>query len=156
MVCVRHKDFTLRDRNKCVELDTRFSLALQRMPSSVQLFRLSLETSYCSTTESHLFHDLITQFFLRSLQCGIVVMGVIDAFVYAQNHHHRNIENPSNFGDCTKGRVRFMTAITPSYAHLYQLICLTGHIPATLHSNFPLPAAKARYAHILCMYCSSL
>ena len=75
-------------------------------------------------------------------------MGVIDAFVYAQNHHHRNIENPSNFGDCTKGRVRFMTAITPSYAHLYQLICLTGHIPATLHSKFPLPAAKARYAHL--------
>ena len=43
---------------------------------------------------SHLFHDLITQIFLQSLQHVIVVMGVIDAFVYAYNHHRRNIENP--------------------------------------------------------------
>ena len=41
-----------------------------------------------------------------------------------------------------------MTAITPSYAHAYQLICLTGHIPAALHSKFRLPAAKARYPHL--------
>ena len=32
---------------------------------------------------SHLFYDLITQIFLRRLQNGIVVMGVVDAFVYA-------------------------------------------------------------------------
>ena len=41
-----------------------------------------------------------------------------------------------------------MTAITPAYVHAYQLICLTGHTPATLHSKIPLPAAKARYAHL--------
>ena len=74
----------------------------------------------------HLFHDLISQIFLRSLQYGIVVMGVIDAFVCAHNHHRRNMDNPGNVGDCMKGRIRFMTAITPSYVHAYQLICLTG------------------------------
>ena len=31
----------------------------------------------------HLFDDLSTWVFLRSFQCGIVVMGVIDTFVYA-------------------------------------------------------------------------
>ena len=41
----------------------------------------------------HLFHDMITQVFLRSLQHVIVVMGLIDACVYAQNHHRRSIEN---------------------------------------------------------------
>ena len=75
-------------------------------------------------------------------------MGFIDAFVYAQHQHRRSIDNPVNSGDCMKGRIRFMTAITPSYAHAYQLICLTGHIPAVLHSNFRLPAAKARYPHL--------
>ena len=37
-------------------------------------------------------------------------MGVIDAFVYAHNHHRRNVDNPGNFDDCTKRRIRFMTA----------------------------------------------
>ena len=75
-------------------------------------------------------------------------MGVIDASVYAHNHHRRNMDNPGNVGDCMKGRIRFMTAITPSYVHSYELICLTGHIPTALHSNFRLPAAKARYPHL--------
>ena len=45
----------------------------------------------------HLFHDLITQILQRSLQDGIVVMGVIDAFVNAHNHQLRNWHNPGNF-----------------------------------------------------------
>ena len=58
------------------------------------------------------FMTLVTQVFQRSLQYGIVVMGFVDAFVYAHDHHRRNIENPGNFRDCMKGRIRFMTAIT--------------------------------------------
>ena len=57
---------------------------------------------------SHLLHDLITQVFLRCLQYGIVVMAFIDAFVYAHHQHRRSIDNPGNFGDCMKGRLRFM------------------------------------------------
>ena len=30
------------------------------------------------------------------------------------NHHHQNIENSGNFGDCMKRRIPFMTAITPA------------------------------------------
>ena len=90
----------------------------------------------------HLFHDLITQNFLRSLQYGIVVMGVLDAFVYAHNHHSRNIDNPGNLGACIKGRIRFMTAITPAYAHAYQFICVAGHIPAASLQNFACRSRK--------------
>ena len=87
---------------------------------------------------NHLRHDLFTQVFLRSLKYGIVVMGFIDAFVYAHYQHRRSIENSGNFGDCIKGRIRFMTAITPAYAHAYQATCLTRHMPAGPRLNFRL------------------
>ena len=73
-------------------------------------------------------------------------MGVLDAFVFAHDYHRRNIDKAGNFGDCMKGRIRFMTAITPVFAHVCQFISLAGHIPGSLHSTrFCVPAAKARY-----------
>ena len=81
---------------------------------------------------NHLVHDLITHVFLRSLQYGIVVMGFIDAFVYAHHQHRQGLENPGNFGDCMKGRIRFVTAITPAYAHAHQTTCLSRRMPAIL------------------------
>ena len=75
----------------------------------------------------HLFHDLVTQTLSRSFQYGIVVVGgVIDAFVHAHNCHRRNSDNPGNFGDCMEGRIRLMTAITLTYAHAHQSLCLAG------------------------------
>ena len=71
------------------------------------------------------------------------------AFVYAHHQHRRSIENPGNFGDCMKGRIRFMTDITPAYAHAYQVTCLTRHMPAVPRPNFRLPKPKARYPHLL-------
>ena len=98
--------------------------------------------------KGHLLHDLITQVFLRSLQYGNVVMGLIDAFVYAHNNHlRRNIENSGNFWDCMNRKIRFMTAITPAYAHAYQVTCLTRHIPAVQSQTFRLPSAKAKKRH---------
>ena len=47
-----------------------------------------------------------------------------------------------------KGRIRFMTAITPAYAHASQATCLTRHMPAVPRPNFRLPRAKARYPHL--------
>ena len=58
------------------------------------------------------------------------------------------MENSGNFGDCMKGRIRFMTAITPAYAHANQVTCLTRHIPAVQSQRFCLPSAKARYPHL--------
>ena len=75
-------------------------------------------------------------------------MGFIDAFVYAHHQHRQGFENPGNFGDCMKGRIRFMTAITPAYAHAYQVTCLTRRIPAILGRNFRLPKPKTRYPHL--------
>ena len=97
---------------------------------------------------NHLLHDSITQVFLRNLQYGIVVMGFIDSFVYAHHQHRRSIDNPGNFGDCMKGRIRFMTTITSAYAHAYQETCLTRHMPAVPRLNFRWPKPKARYPHL--------
>ena len=74
-------------------------------------------------------------------------MGLLDAFVYA-HHQRRGFENPGNFGDYMKGRIRFMTAITLAYAHAYQTTCLTAHMPAVPHQNFRLPQLKARYPYL--------
>ena len=63
-----------------------------------------------------------------------MVLGFLDAFVYAHHKHRLDSEN--------SGRVRFMTAITPVYAHAYQATCLARHIPA-----FP-PKLEARYPYL--------
>ena len=97
---------------------------------------------------NHLPHDLITRVFLQSLQYGIVVLGFLDAFVYAHLKHRKDSENSGNFGDCMKGRIRFMTAITPAYAHAYQATCLAQHMPAVPRQNFRLPKLKARYPYL--------
>ena len=84
------------------------------MPSPVQLFRLDLETSLCSATKRTPFPRLDHPAFSTNLQYGMAVMGVIDAFVHAHNPYRRNMDNPGNFGDGMKGRIRFLTAITPA------------------------------------------
>ena len=43
---------------------------------------------------------------MRSLQYGIVVLGFLDAFVFAPPKHRPDSENPGNFGDCMNGRIR--------------------------------------------------
>ena len=97
---------------------------------------------------SHLLNYLVAQTFLRCLQFGIVVMEIIDAFVHAHTHHRRNVDNLGNFGNCMEGRTRFMTAITPTYAHAYQAICLAGRHLVVPHQKFRVPAANARYPHL--------
>ena len=96
---------------------------------------------YCHK-ENHFLHDLIARVFLQSLQYGNVVLGVLDAFVYAHHKHRQDSENPGIFCDCMKGRIRFMTAITPAYGHAYQATCLARHILACPAPK--LPAAQAQ------------
>ena len=96
---------------------------------------------------NHLLPDFITNVFLRSLQYGIVVMGFIDAFVYAHHQHRRNIENPRNFGDCMKGNP-LHDGCHPACAHEYQATCLTRHRLAVPHRSFRLPKPKAIYPHL--------
>ena len=92
----------------------------------------------------HLFHDLITHIFLRSLQYGIVAMGIMDALVYAHNNHTRNLDNPGNFGDYMEGRIRLMTAITPTYARAYQCLCLAGRPPCCSSSEVSLASCQSQ------------
>ena len=91
-----------------------------------------------------LLHHLISRVFLRSLQYGIVVVGFLDAFVYAHHKHRRDSANAGNFGDCVTGRVRFMTAITPAYGHAYQTICLGMPFSGVPHYSFPSSPAEVQ------------
>ena len=118
------------------------------MSQAVYHLPIILETCYDIATKTSFLHDLITRVFLRSLQHGIVVLGFLDAFIYAHHKQRLDSENAGNFGDCIKGRVRFMTAITPAYAHAYQATCLTADMPAVPHQNFRQPQLKARYTYL--------
>ena len=96
----------------------------------------------------HFLHGLITRVFLRSLQHGMVVLGFLDAFVYAHHKHRVDSENAGNFGDSIKGRVRLMAAITPANAHACQTTCLAQHFLGIPHQPFRLPKSKSRYPHL--------
>ena len=98
--------------------------------------------------EDLLLHDLVTQTLLRSLQHGIVVIGIIDAFVYAPNFHWHNGDNPGSFEDCTEGRIRFMTAITPAYSNAFQAVYLIRHPTVIPHQKFRLPTAKTKHPNL--------
>ena len=105
-----------------------------------------LETCYdIFLPSTYLLHDLISRVFLRSLQNGIVVLGFLDAFVYAHHKHRFDSASAGNFGDCLRGRVRFMTAIIPAYAHAYQTICLAMHFPSVPRHTFRLPKNTSEY-----------
>ena len=67
-------------------------------------------------------------------------MRFIDAFVYAHHRHRQGLENPGNFADCMKGRIRFMTA-------------LSNDMSIKTHAGYPgkkfrLPKPKARYPYL--------
>ena len=47
-----------------------------------------------------------------------------------------------------EGTSRVMTAITPTYAHAYQSLCLAGRLLVVPHQKFRLPAVKARYPNL--------
>ena len=83
-------DFILKNMTTRVVLDAQMNLTLSHVTTSVP----GCTTYFLPSGEmlatvlpqrNHLLRDLITRVFLRSLQYGIVVMGFIDAFVYA--HH---------------------------------------------------------------------
>ena len=93
---------------------------------------------------NHFLHDLITRVFMRSLQYGIVVVGFLDASVCAHHRHRSDCENFGNFGDCMKGRIRFMTAITSAHAHAYQATCFTATLPWRPTSKLPPTKAQSQ------------
>ena len=147
----RLKDFILSILNIRAVLDARMNPTVSLITTDALVCMICSdlfdEQATALPRRNHPLHDLITKVLLRSLQCGIAVMGFIDAFVYA--HQHRaSVGNPGNFGDCIKGRIHFMTSVSPACAQAYQATCLTRHMPAAPHKNFRLQKTQSRYPHL--------
>ena len=102
----------------------------------------------CYHGEGHLFHDLITQVFLRS--ASIWDRGTWVSSMPSGTPLTTTAEILIILGtlDCMKGRSRFMRAITRAFAHAYQVTCLTRQMPVVASQKFRLPCAKARYPHL--------
>ena len=95
MACAQQNDSTLIMQNKLAEWDAPMSQIVSFTTTGVLLsFCTILRDAGVHRREHQLFHFLITQTPLRSLQYAIAVMGIIDAFVYAHNYHRHNIDNP--------------------------------------------------------------
>ena len=54
------------------------------------MFTSSWELATVLPWTSHLLHYLVTQVFLRHLQYGILVLGIVDVFVYAHRQHRQS------------------------------------------------------------------
>ena len=103
-------------------------------------------------------HDFTTQVMLRSLQHGIVVVGIIDAFVYAHNaRRHRLVLSLCTgcFGrmclttvsQCLGSSLFFGPAVRRGERHLFYLHLLVLHLQA-------LTITKIATCGTLCWSCS--
>ena len=67
-------------------------------------------------------------------------MGFIDAFVYVHHQYRQGQENPGNFDDCMKGRIRFYSCLRP---------CISNDMSIKTHAGypgkkFPFPEAQSQ------------
>ena len=147
---LRRNTSMLRTMSSYADLDASMNLIFfshyNQCPRLSDVFVKMWRNAGFRLRDDILLHDLITLTLLRSKQHGIVVIGILDAFVYAHNFHRRNSTNPGKFEDCTEGHKRLMTAITPSYAHAFQSVCLAKHPIVYLTRNFacrqPRPSTR--------------
>ena len=116
MVCAQQNDFKSIIKNKLAEWDAPMSQIVSLTATSA-LSSLIFLSQFGGTLKS-IFVKTFSSTTLR-LRHGFVVMGIIDAFVYAHNNHRHNTDNPWKYEDCMEGRIRLLTAITPSYANAY-------------------------------------
>ena len=109
MVCV-HRDVPM--------LTTTTKVAQTRVPRRAGLPSPLQPMSLASILVN--FRDLITHTVCLGVQHGIVLLGFVDAFVYAHNRHRHNKDDPTYFENIMEERTRMMTALTLAYAHAFQ------------------------------------
>ena len=142
MVCTAQRFHTAEHDHTCLfgcPENLILSLITRSVPSCITSFCFSGNTlRYCHREQCS--HDLITQVFLRSLQCGIVVLGFLDACVSAHHKHRLDSENSGNFGDCMKGRVQFMSLLPTPTRIKQRVLHNTSLASRTTPSGFPDPS----------------
>ena len=104
--------------------DRSLDQSAQSRPALGGHSHLFLEGRRCSLASRYSLARLHHLDCLPWYSTGILVLGIIDAFVHAHNHLCRNGNNPGNFEDCMQERVRLLTALAPAYAHALQKVCL--------------------------------
>ena len=90
-----------------------------------------------------LLHEMLTQTVSLGAEHGIRVLDIVDAFVYAHNHHFSNRHDLEHFEDCLQGRIRTMIGFAPACAHALQLVCLGRSAGDVLVRTFRLFASEA-------------
>ena len=153
MACLQRQSFTRKAKNRNAEQDAKTNLILSRStmnkyPLSYFFPRFGDMLPICRE-EAVFFRIWFVKFFFFSKTFNMELLWWASlTLVYAHNHHRRNVDNPVSVGSCMEREVRLMTAITPTYGHAYQSLCLVERPIAIPHQKFPLPAVKAECAHL--------
>ena len=112
MSSVLHRDFTLKNMITPAVLDAQMNLTLLHIynecPRLYSIFVSFWRHATILPRKRIIFYttgSLVSSY--KRLQYGIVVLGFLDAFVYAHHKHRHDSENSGNFGECMKGRIRF-------------------------------------------------
>ena len=151
MGSVLHGDFTLTNMITPGVLDAQMNLTLSLITVSVPGCITSLLLSgdmlrYC--------HEELIFYTTWSPDCSCGAFNMVSWFWASSMHSSMPIINTAltlrilETGDCLKGRVRLMMAITPAYAHSYQATCLAQHFLGVPHHTFQLPKPKSRYPYL--------
>ena len=125
-----HDSEVPRDQLHCLAAWRKFERHATVTASPFTLFSPHKKSVLHRRLRHELLHDLITQAACWSFQYGFVVLGIVDAFVFAHNHHRHNTDNPGNFEDCMEELICVITALTPAYARAFQNLCPVGHSDA--------------------------
>ena len=139
-----HREFTLKNMITHAVLDAQMNLTLTQNNECPRLYNTLISFwrhASILPQRNHLLHDLITRVFIQSLQYGIAVLGFLDAFVFVYAFISiAKIPRYVIFGDCMKGKIRCMTAITLAYSpkRIRQRVLFNTYLASrTKNSGFP-------------------
>ena len=133
MAYAPHSGFTriVRTTKVCVDMVVQTRLhytQCSRLATSYQ----SVETCKVTCIRSHaLLHFLSMQVSCRGEPHCILAWGLVDAFVFAANHHRHHRDDPGHIDNLFQGRIRLMTALAFAYAHALQMLC-SGRRPGDI------------------------
>ena len=74
-----------------------------------------------------IFNEVLFQIAVRSNRLCMLVAGLLDAFVTANNLQRTSRGPGLLFHELMCGRIKMMTALCPAWAHTYQTMCLVFH-----------------------------
>ena len=112
----------MRTTKVCVDMvvQTRLLAAFHPVLPPRDFLSISVDMLMTCIRSHALLHDHSMQVSCRGEPHCILAWGLVDAFVFAVNHHRHHRDDPGHIENLFQGRIRLMTALALAYAHALQ------------------------------------